>query len=72
MERYVIGNKKKTRFLAYDEFENHYKTVNFIDDPEIELFTVFDAERVIYNNQYDNFFVIYDLKYKYKIKMEME
>jgi hypothetical protein len=72
MERYVIGNKKKTRFLGWDELECHYKTVNTIEDSEIELYTVFDVERVITNNRYDNFFVIYDLKYKYKIDMEMK
>ena len=72
MERWVVGNKKKTRYLGWDDFDCHYTTVNSMDDPTIELMTIFDAEKVIKNNWYDNFFIIYDLRYKYKIKMEPE
>jgi hypothetical protein len=66
-ERYVIGNKEKNKFLGFDKKEERLTIIDNFCSDELEIFPETEANIILETNKYTRFYLINDMKYKYKI-----
>jgi hypothetical protein len=70
--RYIIGNKGKTKFLGYDKLTNHLVVLDNLESDDLEIMTQQNVDNILETNRYTNFYIVNDMKHKYKLVFELE